>query len=364
VSGQASTGGMERDYDAHSEYQRRVVEGGEAALDGLVGDLDLAALAAGPDGLTVVDYGAGTGATSVRAMRAAIAAIDRRGGSAAPVAAIHNDVPTSDFSQLFRTATGSDGYAARATAPVYPMAAAGSFFDRVVPDRTAALGMCSNAAHWLREHPEVETPGTMYFAGVAPEARARLARSAAADWLAFCTARAAELAAGAGMLVQGISAIEKEGVERASAGLLLEQMWEVAAQLAAEGSLDADVLERYVFPVYCRSAAEATAPFAAGGPLAGEFEVLRASVDEVANPYWELLEASGDRESYASTYTAFVRAFSESTMRTFLFEPAARGIEPAALADEFFRRFEAASAADPERGRYECWILRLALRRI
>ena len=91
--------------------------------------------------------------------------------------------------------------------------------------------------------------------------------------------------------------------------------------------------------------------------------MLRAAVDEVANPYWEQLEATRDREAYARDYTAFVRAFSESTMRAYLFEPAARGIEPAALADEFFTRFEAATAADPERGRYECWILRLALRR-
>ena len=80
----ATTGGMEGDYDAHSEYQRRVVEGGEAALDAIVAELDLGALAAGGT-FAVVDYGAGTGATSVRAMGAAISgplSIDLPGSSA------------------------------------------------------------------------------------------------------------------------------------------------------------------------------------------------------------------------------------------------------------------------------------------
>jgi hypothetical protein len=352
---------MEGDYDAHSEYQRRVVEGGVTALRELVGQLDLERLAV--DGsLAVVDYGAGTGATSVRAMRTAIEALDGR-GLAVPVAAIHNDVATSDFSHLFRTATGPDGYAGRAAAPAYPMAAAGSFFDRVVPDATAALGMCSNAAHWLREHPAIHTPESMYFASVGPEARAELANAAAADWLAFGGARAAELTAGGGLLVQGIATITEDGRERVSAERLLERMWEVASSLAYDGLLERGALRRYVFPVYCRSVEEATAPFAAVGELADRFEVLAARVDEVADPYWELYERTGDRDGYAGTYTAFVRAFSEATMRVNLFEPAARGIDPADLTDAFFGRFEAATAADPEGGRYECWILRLALRR-
>jgi hypothetical protein len=356
-----TTGGMEGDYDAHSEYQRRVVEGGEAALRQLAGELDLEQLAAGGT-FTVVDYGAGTGGTSVRAMRTAIDSLDER-GLVAPVAAIHNDVPTSDFSHLFRTATGPDGYAGRTAAPAYPMAAAGSFFGRVVPDDSAALGMCSNAAHWLREHPEIHTPFTMYFADAEPEARLALALAAAADWLAFCEARAAELVAGGGLLVQGIATVVEDGHEHASATLLLERMWQVASELADEQLLERGALRRYVFPVYCRSVEEATAPFAPGGPLTDEFEVLAAKVDEVPDPYWEMLQITGDREAYARTYTAFVRAFSESTLRTFLFEPAARGIDPAELTEEFFRRFEAATAADPEGGRYECWILRLTLRR-
>ena len=51
-------------------------------------------------------------------------------------------------------------------------------------------------------------------------------------------------------------------------------------------------------------------------------------------------------------------------MRTHLFDPGAHGIDPAGLCDEYFSRFEAACAADPEAGRYEAWILRLVLERL
>jgi hypothetical protein len=140
-------------------------------------------------------------------------------------------------------------------------------------------------------------------------------------------------------------------------------MYEVASELASEGKLDADVLRGYVFPVYCRSVDEATAPMDDGAPLAGELEVLAVPVEEVPNPYWERLQRDGDRHAYAQAYTAFVLAFSEATLLEHLFTPGARGAKPDELSREFFARFERATEADPERGRYEAWILRFCVGR-
>ena len=50
-------------------------------------------------------------------------------------------------------------------------------------------------------------------------------------------------------------------------------------------------------------------------------------------------------------------------MTAHLFEPAAKGEDPATVRDEFFARLEAATAADPRAGRYEAWIVRLVLGR-
>lgn len=90
----------------------------------------------------------------------------------------------------------------------------------------------------------------------------------------------------------------------------------------------------------------------------GGAEAIRSIVDAGAGGAQRCDE---NRAEYAADYTAFVRAFSESTMTTHLFEPGARGIDSANLCGQYFSRFENASAADPEVGRYEAWILRLVL---
>jgi hypothetical protein len=345
----ASTEGMGAAgyYDAHSEYQRRVIEAGEGWIASLLAAVDLDSAGA----LTIADYGAGTGATSVHAMKSAIAAVRQR-DLELPILAVHNDVPTSDFSQLFRNIAAPEGYLE--LGPVYPAAVAGSFFSQVLPPRTVHAGMCSNAAHWLREQPRVSTPHGMYFSEATGAARHELAEQAARDWVAFLTARAAELAEGGHLLVQGIGTTDGH----VSAASLLQVMWEVAVGLADDGLLDRELLDLYIFPAYCRSVEEVTAPVLKRGPLHGILDVVDSGVDEVANPYWEAFERDGDAAAYAETYVEFVRAFAESTLLTHLFEPGAAGIEPQALSDAFYDRLREATAADPERSRYEAWIVR------
>jgi hypothetical protein len=344
-------------YDAHSEYQRLVIEGGDEIIRSTAAGLELPESA---EALTIVDYGAGTGATSVHAMSAAIGAVRER-ATDLPILAVHNDVATNDFTQLFRNISGDDGYLAIPGAPIYPAAAAGSFFTQVLPSGSVDLGMCSNAAHWLRDQARVRTPDGMYFSQAGPGARAELAARAADDWLAFLEARAGELAPGGRLIVQGIG-VGADG-EHVSADRLLRVMWQVAASLADDDLLDREALGEYVFPVYCRSAAEMTAPLGDGGPLASFLEVVDIEEGDVPNPYWATFERDGDAAGYARAYTEFVRAFAEPTMTAHLFEPAAKGEDPAAVRDEFFARLEATTAADPQAGRYEAWIVRLVLGR-
>ena len=341
----ASTEGMGAAgyYDAHSEYQRRVIEVGEEWTEAMMTALDLDAV--GP-ALTVVDYGAGTGATSVHALKGAIAAVRKRDAEL-PVLAIHNDIPTSDFSQLFRNVRGPGSYLELQGGPIYPAAASGSFFAQVLPSGTVHAGMCSNAAHWLRDQPRVRTPDGMYFADATGRARTELAEQAAGDWEAFLTARAAELAPGGHLLVQGIGSTDRH----VSASRLLKVMWDVAAGLSDDGLLDRETLDFYVFPAYCRSLDESR-------PVNG-LDVVRSGVDEVSNPYCEIFEHDRDPTAYASTYVEFVRAFAESTMLRHLFEPGAVGIDPQNLSDTFFGRLRDATASNPERGRYEAWIVRV-----
>ena len=337
-----TTSGMEADYDAHSEYQRRVVEGGDKLIRELVAALDLPAAGAT---LAVTDYGAGTGANSIHAMRTAIEAVRGRAADL-PVLAVHNDVLTSDFTQLFHNVGGAGGYLGLDGGPVYTAAAAGSFFDQVLPSASVDAGMCSNAAHWFREQPDVDVPEGMYFSDATGAARKALADLAAGDWQAFLTARAAELRPHGRLLVQGIGRTDT----LVSAGKLVTVMWQVAMAMADAGELDRAALRRYVVPVYCRNAEEvsATVPGLA---------VASLTQDEVANPYWEQYERDGDAAAYAKAYIEFVRAFATSSLTAGLFGGSTE------LCDEYFARLQAATEADPEAGRFEAWIIRVTFAR-
>jgi S-adenosylmethionine-dependent carboxyl methyltransferase len=358
----SSTSGMKGEgyYDLHSEYQRRIIEGGDALIRAAAEEIDLDACGGT---FTMADYGAGTGATSVHAVRTALGAVRDRDPDL-PFLAIHNDVPSNDFTQVFANIAGREGYLGVPGGPVYATAAAGSFFTQVVPDASVNLGTCSNASHWFQEQRPQAIDAGMYFCEATGEARDALAAGAAADWLAFLSARSAELAPGGLFLVQGIGTVSApDGSERASASRLLAAMWRAADELAGEGLLDRGVLETYVFPVYCRSPKEVAAPAAEGGALADRLDLVSVVVDEVPDPYWEAYERDGDPAAYAEVYTQFVRAFAESTLSSNLFEPGAVSIAAGELSDRYFAALEASIAADPAAGRYEAWVVRALFKR-
>ncbi len=51
-------------------------------------------------------------------------------------------------------------------------------------------------------------------------------------------------------------------------------MGEIARKMADDGMLSRENLAGYIFPVYCRSQREATAPMLSGGALADIFTVV------------------------------------------------------------------------------------------
>ena len=100
---------------------------------------------------------------------------------------------------------------------------------------------------------------------------------------------------------------------------------QTAEDLAAEGMLDAALCDRYILPVYARTPTEARSALEGpSAPLRDHFEVLHCRTDPVANPYLEQWRADGDAAAYGRAYSAFVRAFTESSVREHLFAPGAR----------------------------------------
>ena len=94
-------------YDTHSEYQRAVADTAATLIQRCVAASPL------PDAdetYMVADYGCSTGANSIKMASNAVTAVRARQPGIA-VAALHNDVPTNDFNQLFANlAAAPDSY--------------------------------------------------------------------------------------------------------------------------------------------------------------------------------------------------------------------------------------------------------------
>lgn len=346
-----TTDGMAGDYGSHSEYQRRVVETGAALVTGCVDALDVPTA---PEPLVFMDLGSATGRNSLVSMTTAVRAARRR-DTGVPIVCVHNDLLTNDWTSLFAAiAEDADGYLAPELGPVFPTAAAGSFFSPTLPAGSVHLQMSFSAAHWLREAPVAPIRDGMYFSDARGAARREIAAQAARDWEMFVAARASDLRAGGRLIVQCVGTEVGDGVEHVTARELLAAMWAVAVGLADDGLVDAAAVADYVFPVYARTVDEAAAPFAAPGSA---FEVEEIHTAAVANPYLDAWRADGDTATYARSYAAFVRGFAESALRHGLLG------DRDDLVDEYFRRLEDRFRRHPEADAFRDWTLTVVARR-
>ncbi|WP_372570907.1 hypothetical protein [Ruegeria jejuensis] len=316
--------------------------------------------------LRLVDYGCGPGMSAIETVRPAIAAYRARHPDA-PIVVCHADQAGNDWNALFGLVAGPGGYLA-GNAPLRVEAAVGSFYERLAAENSVSLGTCFFASHWLSHAVRLDAPGTVLFDHLQGAARAQLTEVAQRDWCTFLRHRAAELRQGGYLLASMMGSVpdaaEPNGAASAGRGIY-RAIQAVASAMVEDGMLDPDVLNGFVFPFWFMTEAEARDWIGADKVLSDLVEVEGIEVTPaLTNPTDLFHDAIGDPVEYARLYTGCVKAFADSTLRTQLFEPAARSPQdPDALADEFYRRFDAFYREHTDRYACEIWHLTVLLRR-
>lgn len=341
-------------YDAHSSFQADTAASVAALLQQAVAALTMPA-----DGeVTVADYGCSEGRNSMATVTAALHLLSARGAQGLSV--VHNDLPTNDWNTLSRNLSSPGSYLAK-----YPQARAlfapRGFFEQVTTPASITLGTSGSAAHWLsRQPPDLDMPRSLYRSDAPPSELDKILKQAGDDWLSFLTARTEELQPGGVLLVQMLGTDGSASPVRVSAAGLLKLMNECALQLVDAGELPQDVYARYCFPVVPRTIEEATAPVT--GVLAGKLELLHCGLTEVPSPYQLALDKTGDVAAFAKSYTAFTRAFSESSLRDGLFRHGKAGGDT--LADKFYALMQQALAERPRDYAFDDLTLAVMVRRL
>lgn len=325
-------------YDAHSTFQADVAASGAALLKEAVARLTLPA-----DGkVAVADYGCAEGRNSTATIATALGFLAAR-GVAEPVV-LHNDLPANDWVELAKNLSGEASYL-RQFPQARALFAPHGFFERVTLAASVTLGTSGSAAHWLsRQPPGLDMPRSLYRSDAPPEQLTKILVQAASDWQAFLAARAEELQPGGVLLVQMLGSDGTSMPVRVSAAGLLKLMNECALQLIDAGDIPQSAYAAYCFPVVPRTVEEAVAPVK--DALADQLELLHCGLSSVASPYQVALEKTGDVAGFAKSYTAFTRAFSESSLRQGVFN-FGRG-DPAKLADRYYGLMEETLRARPE----------------
>jgi len=314
-------------YNHHSTIQAASAELGIGWLE------EAAAAVPLPDAgvLTVADLGVAAGRNSMRPMRVVVEALRRR--TTTPVNVVHTDLPANDFSPLFETLEHDRGAYLRGASEVFPYAIGRSFYERLFAPGTVAVAWSATTTHWLSRLPT--TDGDAIAANLcSPAVRARFAEQAADDWAAFLRARSEELAVGGRLVMVEPCAhddgvVGDEGLQAAMDGVL--------ADLVGDGLLTAEQRAAMRLPFWMRTPTEYVDPI----DDVPHLTVVRSEVVEHGpNPIEEAYDATGDAEAFADAFTGAMRAWSESML---FGSP-----ELAGLADEFYARYHALAAADPE----------------
>jgi hypothetical protein len=298
-----SSGGV---YDHHSDYQLR----GAISQAELVETI-AAELVPDPErgGLVIADYGCAQGRVTNMLIRRAIERI-RAGHPDTPLSVFHNDLLSNDWTTFLGHLRADDSYLSIPGGPITPLVSAISFYEPVVPGRIVDFGLSFAAAQWLAS-PGPSNGGTaLYFDQLEEAAREEMSDQAHADWTRFLGLRAQELAPG-GRLIVNLMGIPDGG--QAAGHDVWGQVRAVCVELAAEGLLDPKRLDRYVIPVYERTAEEVRRPF---GERVGEWlELQEERIAPVENPAAAAYREDGDAAAFARDFTAFFRAFSEPSLR-------------------------------------------------
>lgn len=278
----------------------------------------------------IVDYGASQGLNSLAPLSAAIDAI-RADDPSAQVEVVHMDLPTNDFTSLMATVAGDPHSYLRPG--VFPMMTGGSFYRQVVADGSVSLGWCSISLHWLDDAPG-PLPG-IWSATAPDDVRSSWRTASADDWRRFLDARAAELQAGATLVVV-CGAADASGASGAEPAMDL--LDDCLQSMAADGTLTAAEYADMAIPAWYRTEAEWREPF-------GVTPLLLRSYQEVVlgDPLWAATgpdSAAGSVTGYAAAVAAAIRvSFGPS-----LLAGVGEDRRPAVEAELFGRRYPDAIA--------------------
>ena len=249
-------------------YYSQRTRGAKDVIDNASGMLVEAADAINPSDsggpIVLADFGAADGGTSESALRKCIEQIRSRFPNN-QIQVIYTDLPSNDFSALFKNLLGVGPQAARTYLTdienVFVSAWGIGFHRQLLPDASLDIGFSATAMHYISEKP-CPIANHVHMVGSNGETLAAYADQARQNWNDLLVARAKELRPG-GRLVMLNFGIDEEGRYLGNTGgiNMFDTFADIWGQMCNEGAISQAEFINASFPQYYRTVEEFCAPF-------------------------------------------------------------------------------------------------------
>jgi len=305
--------------------------------------------------IRVADFGAADGGTSLDMWRSALAAL-REAAPQQPIELVYTDLPSNDFSQLFRTVLGQTDAKTYMSEieNIFVFASGTSFHDAVFPAGSLRFGFSANASHYIVETP-CNISDHVHMIGANEAERAAYEEQGRRDWERFLLARASELGKGGRLVLINFGVDDAGRCLGSTTGV---SMFDTFAKhwrdVARDGVITPQEFAATNFPQCYRTLAQFTAPFEdpASPVRRAGLKLESAETRIVACPYAKDFALHGDAESFVKSYLPTLRSWSEAVFLRGL-DAKRDASERSAIVDEFYRRYHDDVVASPRQHRMD-----------
>ena len=304
--------------------------------------------------LRFADFGAADGGTSA-ALWAELVSSLRKDGNNGHIELLYTDLPSNDFSTLFKTMQGMHGDPSNAyqiqNENVFVHGCGTGFHRQLMASNSLSLGFSATAMHYVSEKP-CEIEDHVHMVGAQPEERALFEQRASEDWQKILLARAAEMKSGSQFIVLNFG-IDEEGRYLGHTGghSMFNKFTEHWRALLSSGRITQEEFRKATFVQHYRTLDEFKAPFnnpASTISKAG-LTLKHAGTQLTKCPYQKAFidsEGTMSPKQYAASLIPTMRSWSETV---FLSALSSRPPEEAqSIVDAFYNSYEAEVAANPD----------------
>ena len=334
-------------------YYSLRTRGAKLAIDNIYGLMEKAVRSL-PDtsSLRFADFGAADGGTSAEMWSQLISGLRAR-GDMRPIEMLYTDLPSNDFSTLFKTMQGmgaeTDHAYQKQHRQVYVHGCGTGFHEQLMPANSLHLGFSATAMHYVSEKP-CQIGQHVHMVGATEAERQKFAAQAEKDWTRILLARALELVSG-GRLVLMNFGIDEHGRYLGNTGgqNMFNRFTAHWRALVDDGTITEDEFRAASFAQHYRTVDEFTAPFDMQNSAVTNagLKLISARTHHTPCPYRQHFETSDDMTSqeFAAQLMPTMRSWSETVFSTAL--KGRTENERTQIINRFYGNYEAEIAADP-----------------